>query len=64
MIYCFFHFIVFLSTGERRDRDLKEGLHEDVCVNFVKRVTPDNPSFCLIQSRILDSSSAYCKCSN
>ena len=34
MIYCFFHFIVFLSTDEVRDRDLKEGLHEDVCVNL------------------------------
>ena len=64
MIYCFFHFIVFLCTGEGRDRDLREGLHEDVYVNFVKRVSADNPSFCLIQSRILHPSSAYCTCSN
>ena len=37
---------------------------KDACVNFVKRVSPDNPSFCLIQSRIVHSSSAYCTCSN
>ena len=59
MIYCFFHFIAFLCTGEGRDRELKEGLRD-----FVKRVSPDNPSFCLIQSRILHSSSAYGTCSN
>lgn len=60
MIYCFFHFIAFLCTGEGRDRELKEGLHENVCVNFVKRVSPHNASFCLIQSRIVHSSLAYC----
>ena len=37
VIYCFFHFIVFLSTGERRDRELKEGLHEDVFCQFCKK---------------------------
>ena len=37
---------------------------ENACVNVKKRVSPENPTFSLIQSRIAQSSLAYCQRSN
>ena len=37
---------------------------ENACVNVKKRVSPENPTFSLIQSRIVQSSLAYCQRSN
>ena len=37
---------------------------ENACVNVKKRVSPENPTFSLIQSRIVQSSLAYCTRSN
>ena len=34
---------------------------ENACVNVKKRVSPENPTFSLIQSRIVQSSLAYCQ---
>ena len=37
---------------------------ENACVNVKKRVSPENPTFSLIQSRVVQSSLAYCTRSN
>ena len=37
---------------------------ENACVNVKKRVSPENPTFSLIQSRIVQSSLTYCQRSN
>ena len=46
------------ALAKGMDRELK-ARREDACVNFVKRISPDNPIFSSIQSRIVHLSSAY-----